>query len=122
MAADTNLFIGRPVNSSDTNVPAGQLDTWTLPDSGKFTLLGSAALQAPASALLERGGLLAVQATDLSIQMFDPSVPAPLLPLGQGSPDPCLYFDLDQADATLDGGLWLPLGMYGVGRVPLGHQ
>jgi len=122
LAADTNLFIGRPGDSSTTNVPAAWLDTWTLPDSGKFTLLGSALLNAPASALLERGGLLAVQETDLSIQLFDPSVPAALLPIGQGSPTPCFYFDLDQADAALDRGLWLPLGMYGVGRVPLGPQ
>jgi hypothetical protein len=122
LVVDTNLFIGRPGYGSTTNVLADALDTWTLPDSGEFTLLGSVVLDAPANALLQRGGLLAVQETDLSIHLFDPSVPAALLPIGQGNPAPCLYFDLDQADAALDRGLWLPLGMYGVGRVPLGRQ
>jgi len=121
LVVGANLFIGRPGYSSTTNVPPDALDTWTLPDSGAFTLLGSVVLDAPASALLQRGGLLAVQETDLSIHLFDPSAPATLLPIGQGNPAPCLYFDLGQADAALDRGLWLPLGMYGVGRVPLGH-
>jgi hypothetical protein len=63
--------------------------------------------------------LLAVEETDLSIQLFDPTVPAALRLIGEGSPGSCLYFDLSQGDATLTGGLWVPLGMYGVGQVPV---
>lgn len=121
LVVDTNIFIGRSGYSSTTNVPPPQLETWTLPDSGQFTLLGGLTLNAPASALLSRGNLLAAQETDTLVWLFDPSVPAALQPIGHGNPSPCLSFDLQQADGSLARGLWVPLGIYGVGRVPLGN-
>jgi len=116
--ADTNLFIGRPgYNSTDTNIVSHRLETWTLLNSGNFSLLGSVTLGNPASALITRGRLLAAQETDNSIDLFDDATPAALLPIGSGQPPGCLWFDLNQADGTATRGLWIPFGVYGVGEV-----
>ena len=121
LAADRNVFIGRPgYNYTDTNVLAHQLETWTLPDSGRFTMLGSVTLATPATTLVSRGSLLAVQQTDNSVVLFDASVPAKLSRVGQGNVTGCLWFDLNQADGALDRGLWIPLGVYGIGKIGLG--
>jgi len=61
--------------------------------------------------------LLAAQETDNSIDLFDDSTPAALLPIGSGQPPGCLWFDLNQADGTVTRGLWIPFGVYGVGEV-----
>jgi hypothetical protein len=118
---DTNVFIGRPgYNYTDTNVVPHQLETWTLPDNGKFSLLGSTTLNQPASTLVARGGLLAAQETDGSVDLFNPSAPGNLLLIGRGQPAGCLWYDLNGSDGTLSRGLWIPLGMYGVEEIPVG--
>jgi hypothetical protein len=40
-----------------------------------------------------------------------------LKPLGGGAPQNLLWFNLDRADGSLDRGLWVPLGDYGVWKV-----
>jgi hypothetical protein len=117
---ETNIFIGCPgYNYTDTNVVAHVLEAWTLPGSGKFTLLGSAKLNMPASNLITGGGLLALQETDSSVDLFDIQSPANLLPIGRGRPPGCLWFNLDRSDGALTRGLWVPLGMYGADHIPL---
>jgi hypothetical protein len=121
LVVNTNVLIGHPgYNYVTTNVVEHRLEKWTLPDSGKFTLLDSATLNAPANDLLDRNGLLAVQETDGSLALFDDTQPGLRSQVGQGSAPGCLWFDLSQSDGALGRGLWFPLGVYGVGMVPAG--
>ncbi len=120
LAVGTNVFIGRPgYNNTNANIVAHQLETWTLLANGMFSKSGSVTLANPASSLLGLGSLLAAQESDNSIDLFDDSAPATLKLIGSGQPPECLWFDLNQADGTVDRGLWIPLGAYGVGQVLL---
>ena len=117
----TNLYIGRPgYNYTNTDVVAHRLETWTLPDTGKFKLLGTTRLDSPANTLIERNSLLAAQEAEGSVDLFDPSTPGSPALIGHGRPQGCLWFDLTYADGSVTDGLWLPLGMYGVAEVQLG--
>jgi len=118
LVAGANVFVGRPGYSpTTTDVVAHQLETWALANTGIFQRLGACKLGAPASVLLERDNLLAVQETDNSVDLFDATMPAALSLVGQDRPAGCLWFDLSQADGTLDDGLWVPLSIYGVFKI-----
>ncbi|MBU6399191.1 MAG: beta-propeller domain-containing protein [Verrucomicrobia bacterium] len=116
LVLDTNLFIGSP--SSATNTP-DQLEVWTLPASGQFSRLGATPLKASANVLAGFGSLLAVQESDSRLELFNDSDPAALGLVGSGKPSGCLWYNLPNADGTLDQGLWLPLGDYGVSVIPV---
>jgi hypothetical protein len=118
LPAGTNIYIGRPgYNYTNNDVLPHQLETWTLPDSGRFTLLGSVKVQMPASTLIQRDSLLADQETDGSVDLFDASAPGTPILIGHGRPQGCLWFDLTYADGSIADGLWLPLGVYGVSEI-----
>jgi hypothetical protein len=139
LVSGTDIFIGRSAGSSPYPVigpvvplaePAGltgsgavnevpsALETWYLSSAGKFQRSGNVTLSTPASALAGFGALLAVQHTDNSVTLFDASNGAALRPVGNGRPGGCLWFDLQHADGAVGRGLWLPLGSYGVARIP----
>jgi hypothetical protein len=121
IVSGTNIFIGRPGYSyTTTNLTAHRLETWSLSDSGSFTLNGSVNLSQPANVLFERNGLLMAQETDGSLALFDDSTPYKLLPVGTQQPSGCTWFDLTQADGANNTGVWLPLGAYGVKEIDLG--
>jgi len=141
LVVETNVFIGRSgytngvviigplypgvgvaslVNSSTTSSDDAihSLDTWYLAASGKFTQSGRVPLKMPASSLADFGALLAVQATDNSLLLFDASDGSALREVGQSHSTGCVWFDLTHADGALGRGLWVPLGAYGVAQVP----
>ncbi|HYV31614.1 MAG TPA: beta-propeller domain-containing protein, partial [Candidatus Binatia bacterium] len=149
LAVETNLFIGVPdygngagsgvvygpispiiplTASSGANDPATtsvdtpghRLETWYLSAAGKFTRSGSVALTMPASALANFGALLAAQQTDNIVVLFDAADGAALRQVGQSKPTGCLWFNLGHADGALGRGLWVPLGAYGVEKIPAG--
>ncbi len=82
-----------------------------------FSKSGSLTLANPANALLGLASLLAAQESDNSLDLFDASAPVALKLIGSGQPPGCLWFDLNQADGTVNRGLWIPLGVYGVGQI-----
>ena len=51
------------------------------------------------------------------VELFDRSEPGALRLIGEGRPSGCAWFDLNQADGAAGRGLWLPLGIYGVGKI-----
>jgi len=109
------IFLGRP--APDTNsVP--QLETWTLPDTGRFTRLGSAPLDRPAQNLAVFGALLAAQSYN-DIQLINISDPSAPVLNGLGGPPGCVGYSLEAADGSADRGLWLPLGDFGVYKLDL---
>jgi hypothetical protein len=120
----TNVFLGNPganrdmatFPADDTNEPP-VLETWYLSSSGHFTKAAKVQLAMPATALAPFGGLLAVQQTDNTIELFDATDGAALRRVGSGQPSGCLGFDLSRADGALGRGLWIPAGAYGVGLV-----
>jgi hypothetical protein len=121
LVVGTNLFLGRPGYSyTTTNLVAARLETWSLSEAGSFKLNGTVELSQPASTLVDRAGLLAVQETDNSLDLFDDSLAGALSRVGRSEPSGCYWFDLNQSDGALSRGLWLPLSVYGVKEVPLG--
>jgi hypothetical protein len=108
----TNIFLGRPTGGN----AAGQLERWALDEvTGKLALLGTLALPAAAQAFGAVDAFLAVQ-SPRRLDLFNPNT---LQSLG-GEPNPtCLWLDLAHAQGVAEGGVWIPLGPYGVKRVGL---
>ncbi len=106
------------VPQNDATASTNRLETWTLADTGKFTPLGAVPLAAVPNNLAAFGNLLAVQ-LGATVDLFDATNPAMLQPAGTGAPEGCVWGDLTSADGSLDAGLWLPLGDYGVLSIPV---
>ncbi|HXT39578.1 MAG TPA: beta-propeller domain-containing protein [Candidatus Angelobacter sp.] len=113
LVKDDNVFLGHP---TETNTVKNLLEAWTLPDSGKFTLLGKAELSGAVQNFVSFGDLLAAQIGN-EVGLFDVANPASPAPLVTGGPPGCVWFDLSKADGAPGRGLWLPLGVYGVSMV-----
>jgi hypothetical protein len=140
LVSGANIFLGRAGPASydpvigpivpfgaDLNATAGSgvlndvlpaLETWNLSAAGKFQRAGSVTLNSSASSLAAFDALLAVQQNDNSVTLFDASNGAALRRVGGGQPGGCFWFDLTRADGELGRGLWLPLGTYGVAKIP----
>lgn len=115
-----NVHIGVPPEDDGAgNGTGATLETWILPDTGKLTRVGITALDSPANTLAAFPGMIAVQASDRTVSLFDVADSAQLRWIGGGGPTGCLWYDLNRADGAGDRGLWLPLGVYGVGVIPV---
>ena len=120
LVVETNLFLGRLGNdNASTDAPLPSLETWTLPETGKFTKTGSVRLAVAAQTLASVPGLLIAQETDNSVVLFDISRPDALPMRAQARPPGCLGFDLSNSAGEAARGLWIPLGAYGVFSVPI---
>ena len=119
--AYTNVYIGRPADGDTSNSVPSKIEIWSLPNSGIFTSYGSLDVAMPASTLVQRGGLLAAQETDGSVDLLDGSSPGTLTQFGRGQPSGCLWFDLNQGDGGIGRGFWIPLGAYGVSQISAGR-
>jgi len=120
LVVGNNIFLGRPgYDYTTTNRNPDYLETWALPDTGKFTQLGRVTLTAPANTLEDFPGMLAVQQGNSIIVLFDIADPANLKLIGQDAPAGCFWFDLTHADGDANSGLWLPLGGFGVAHIPI---
>jgi alpha-tubulin suppressor-like RCC1 family protein len=109
-----SIFIGRPAEGTGTN----QLQSWTLTDAGKFTQLGRQDLSTPAQGLAAWGDLLAVQ-TSAEVHLFNATDASKLVLIGAGGPSSCVGYNLESGYGSLNQGLWLPLGDFGVSFVPV---
>jgi len=112
LVSGSNVFLGRPDNTAAT----GQLEVWTLSGAGKFLQLGTTQLGSVVSSLNSFGSLLAVQ-QNAGTLVFDVSSPAAPTVIGKGAANGCFGYDVSRGDASRAGGLWLPLGDYGVSRI-----
>lgn len=124
LVSSGNIFIGWP--DYGTNAPttaAHSVQAWSVSGAGKFTRLSRTPVPNAASSLAAFGNLLAAQQADNTLTLLDVTHPAAPSRVGDGRPSGCQWYDLTQADGRLDAGralngLWLPLGAYGVARVP----
>ena len=64
------------------------------------------------------GPMLAAQSSQ--IELFDASQPPALELIGSGNAQSCYGVLLDKGDGDISRGLWLPLGWYGVVKIPVG--
>jgi hypothetical protein len=112
---DATIFLAAAA-PDDQSTP--RVEAWTLPETGKFAKLGAAPLGLAAQKLLAFGQMLAVQEYS-GIQLFNAGKPSNLTLIGGGGPDGCLGYSLEDADGSVDRGLWLPLGNYGACRLGL---
>jgi len=109
------IYIGAPDSASQGH----RLETWTL-DQGarKLVRAGSVEVSQPVSAIAGFDSLLVSQSSMGDFTLWDQTDPARLESVGAGQPPACYGANLDQADGRLDGGLWLPMGDYGVRFIP----
>jgi hypothetical protein len=120
LASGNNIFLGRAgYDSSGAIVNPNYVETWTLPDTGKFTQIGKFALKQPLSTLQMVGDVLVAQENNNFLAIFDPADPANLRLLHEALPPTCYWFDLPHADGDAAHGLWAPLGDYGVMHLPV---
>jgi hypothetical protein len=116
LVSDPNVFISWP----DPTTTSSSLETWTVADTGKFTRLGALQLGSATSDLEQFGAVLATSQDNNTFLLLDATAPAALKPIGKGQVQGCLGYDLGHADASLTGGLWLPLGDYGLWHAATG--
>ena len=110
------VYLGRA--AADAN-GAQTLEAWALSGQGRFQRQALAKLSQPVSALAGFGSLVAAQAANIGVTLFDASTASALSERGQGGPTECLWFDLNRADGSASAGVWIPLDDYGIGSVPL---
>jgi hypothetical protein len=89
------------------------LATWKLDDTGKFASLDSVEAGHDSS-LFIFGNLLATTDYSRTLQLFNATDPTALQSLGTFSFDGWVTSDVAGADGSLETGLWVPLGGYGV--------
>jgi hypothetical protein len=118
-----NVFVGRSgYSTTTTDVGPHLVETWTLPDSGRFTRSGRVELPMPASVLVHLPGMIAAQQTDNTLTLLDLADPTNLRVIGRGRPPGCVWFNMDNADGEAGRGLWLPLGFYGVATIRASNE
>ena len=118
--AGNNIFLGRSgYDYYSTNRNPNYLETWTVPNTGKFTQLGRVVLSEPANSLQNFPGMLVSQQNNNQLLLFDLADPANLKLIGRGAPLGCMWFDTARADGNTTQGLWVPLGGFGVADVPI---
>jgi hypothetical protein len=114
LITEGGIFMSRPDSVASTS----QLETWQLSDTGKFTQVGSLNLGSLTSTLALFDKLLVAQLNSNGAVLFDATAPASLVTIGKGQPQGCVGYDLSRAGGSLSGGLWVPLGDYGVFQIP----
>jgi hypothetical protein len=108
------IYFGAAPSKDDTNAT---LQVWTLNDAGKFELTNSQILDFPAQQFQLVHDILTVQ-TD-NILLMDARTPAEPKLIGAGRSNSCYGVLLDAADGDVTRGLWLPVGWYGVLKIPV---
>jgi len=103
--------------NSGTNGTNATLDVWSLNNTGKFELRNSVGLDSPAQQFQQLGNLLAIQGNQISL--FDATEPSAPKPIGGGRSNTCYGVLLDGADGDINRGLWVPIGWYGVIKIPI---
>jgi hypothetical protein len=105
------VYLGSPQATNNT------VQVWTVPNSGKFELVDTIALDSAAQQFEKIDDLLVVQSAE--IQLFDARNPAGHVEVGSGHASLCYGVLLDGADGTVERGVWLPIGWYGVIHIPV---
>ncbi|HEV8541695.1 MAG TPA: beta-propeller domain-containing protein [Verrucomicrobiae bacterium] len=106
--------------NSGPNGTNGTLEVWGLDERGQFQLRDSVGLDSPAQQLEEIGNLLAIQGNQISI--FDATDAGAPKPIGGGTANTCYGVLLDGADGDISRGLWVPIGWYGVIKIPVNQK
>jgi hypothetical protein len=110
-----DIFLGRPdENARDRAL----LERWRLSNEGRFHPLVKIEMKAPAERLVARDEMLLVQAGG-EVVMMDCSDKDLLRRVGGGAPPGCIWVELNRAQGELERGIWVPLGLNGVWRLPI---
>lgn len=110
---DAYALLARPAESTNGK---SLLEAWTVSGSGQFIRVGTTQLPSPAQTLGAFGDALAVKGTS-DVALYDASNPAALSWISKQEVSSCLWFDLTFADGSLEEGLWVPLGDFGVLKI-----
>ena len=111
------VYIGA---SATTNNPNATLQVWTLSEAGKLVQVSSETLSSPAQQLEKIDSMVVAQSNE--IEIFDAQNPADLTLIGTGQASVCYGVLLDGADGENTRGLWVPVGWYGVIKIPVGTK
>ena len=108
------VYIGAPPGTNNTNAT---LQVWTLSSAGKFEQASTETLSAAAQQIEKVNDLVVVHSDQ--VELYDARNPADLSLAGAGRAASCYGVLLDGADGEATRGLWLPVGWYGVIRIPV---
>ncbi len=97
------------------------LTTYRLADTGNFESLSEIALPFPVSELRAENDLLLAKVGQ-ELWFYGLETSGALAPLGTGSQSNCFGFNLQAADGSVESGIWVPGGDYGVSHIPLGED
>jgi hypothetical protein len=100
-----------------TNSTSGRLESWRLNEAGKFEIANTQSFNQPIQEFASFGDLLVAQAS--RILLFDLASPARPRLAGTGEANSCYGIQLSAADGSVERGLWLPMGWYGVVHIPI---
>lgn len=98
---------------------ASRLESYQLNREGTLAWAATTKLEGYLQSTVLRGKLLAVAADGNRFRLFDATDPLALAPLGESRLPGCYWSGFEQADGSIADGLWLPLGGYGLGFVPV---
>ena len=108
------VYIGSPASTNNTNAT---LQVWTLSNAGKFEQSSSETLTVAAQQIEKVNDLVVVHSDQ--VELYDARNPADLNLVGAGRAASCYGVLLEGADGEAARGLWLPVGWYGVIRIPV---
>lgn len=111
------VYIGSPGTTNNTNAT---IQVWTVSNAGKFEQVHSEIVPTPAQQFVKIDDMLVAQAAQ--IELYDARNPADLTLIGAGNGSVCYGLSLDAADGEISRGLWVPVGWYGVVRIPVGAR
>lgn len=112
-----SVVIGSPEAKTEGTPPA--LETWVLSDAGRFVRTQVLSLPSPAEELAVLGNVLVARSSDRRVVLTGWDSPGTLAVLGDGGIPGCAWYLLAGGDGDRARGVWIPLGAYGVGAVPV---
>lgn len=105
---------GEPTEGGEPNyVTTYYMQSLTLDETAKFTLLDEIELETGIQQLTEIGGHLFGQDNQRTLYLFDTLTPSSLSVSGRGTPKSCLWFNLGSVTDSIESEIWVPLGQYG---------
>jgi hypothetical protein len=108
------VYIGAAPNTNNTNAT---IQVWTLSNAGKFEQVSSETLSAAPQQIEKVNDMVVVHSDQ--VELYDARNPADLALVGAGRAASCYGVLLEGADGEAARGLWLPVGWYGVIRIPV---
>jgi hypothetical protein len=109
---------GEPTEGGESNyITTYYMQSLTLDETAKFTLLDEIELEIGIQQLTEIGGHLFGQDNQRTLYLFDTLTASSLSVSARVTPKSCLWFNLGNVTGSIESEIWVPLGQYGAVKV-----